>query len=133
MHPVPRPLEQLHRWLTWPLASSVLYAAGFAGPAAFMASLAFVAAAIFAPLMMWKLVQLRKWGWIAGFAVCVGGAFLLPVPDNLIGAYLLSTLPMIAFYGYTFLLKLVVSGWMTDARGDALLAFYDRKYAHKGT
>ncbi len=87
--------------------------AGFWLPAGLLAGVLGVAAAAFTPVLVRDLWQLGRRGWLTAFVVWVGGAAFagLAVPIGIVAFGLV----LVAFYSYTWVLKLAVGEWLREA------------------
>lgn len=108
-------LRRLHRWLEMERWAGVLIVGGFWLPAGPLVGVLGVGAVVFAPVLIHCLWRLGRRGWLAAFAVVVGGA--------MIGARALPSewgalawgLVLLAFYAYTVALGLVARDWLRQA------------------
>lgn len=112
-------LESLHQWLAYELSSAGLSGLAFLLPYRYVVLLLKLAAFIFTPYMLWRLFKAGRFGWIAGFFITVGLPFLYGQradPTGIITGFLLSILPLITFYLYTWALRLHLSEWLMEAQ-----------------
>lgn len=110
-------LDKLHRWLSYELSSAGLSGLAFLVPYKYIADLLTLAAVIFTPYMLWRLFKARRFGWIVGFFITVGFPFLLgrfAGSTGMVAGFLLSVFPLIAFYFYTWMLRLKTGEWLLD-------------------
>ena len=111
-------LQQLHRWLTIGGGSMMLGGSALILPMGIVMMVMLWGAVLFAPFMLWQLYQLQKRGWILGFLIVVGvpliGSFF--VDRVSVFGMILSMLPLVMFFGYTWLLRQYVSGWLEELR-----------------
>jgi hypothetical protein len=109
-----RQLSQLKRWLTG--GGSTVAVAGLAlfAPYGIVFMILTWGAILFAPFLVWRLVQLKRFGWVAAFVIFVGAPLLYGVLTRHDGvtAFILSVFPLLAFYGYTWLLRHSVNVWL---------------------
>ena len=114
-------LGSLHHWLTLEVPTGWLFFISFFGPLSFLVSILKIGAILFTPFMLWKLVLLKRWGWIAGFVVVVVGPYLAAgFVDGWLGGLLEVYIPLGLFYGYTYALKFATSEWLELQRGEAM-------------
>ncbi|WP_412068785.1 hypothetical protein [Rubrivirga sp. IMCC43871] len=105
-------LDRLHHWLTLEGWTGTLAAAGYWVPTGLLAALLGTAAVAFVPYLLTALYAIGRPGWIVGFVGVVGvagaaGAALGPP----FGLYL----ALLAFYAYTWTLRLFVREWLRSA------------------
>lgn len=100
-------LSELHRWLTAGGTTGALAALAFVAPYGLIVALLAAAALLFAPYMLWRLAQCRRYGWIAAFVLGVGppATLALAAPPTGATAFLASGAALFAFYGYVWLLR----------------------------
>lgn len=107
-------LDRLHAWLRAERLASLLGAAAFVVPAGLVALVLAVAAVVFTPVLVHGLWRLRRTGWLAAFAVLVGGALagtaFLPGEWGMLRGALL----LLAFYVYSWALSLAVAEWRRE-------------------
>lgn len=110
-------LERLHHWLTLEGATALAIPAMFFLPIDIGTLLLKWAAIAFTPYMLWRLYQVRRFGWIATFIIAVAAPLaLMRTPETITYAYLLSLLPLLLFYSYTWILRQSVGVWLEEAR-----------------
>jgi hypothetical protein len=106
-------LERLSRILSYHISTASLYIASFFLPVLPIAALA---AVLFAPYMVYVLLQERKYGWITFFVLLI----LLPILPVVLflrhSDYFLIflSLPLAFFYFYCFLLKITIRDWIVE-------------------
>jgi hypothetical protein len=113
-------LRQLHGWLTLESWAGVAGLAGFWLPAAPLAAALGLVAVAFTPLLVHALWHLGRVGWLAAFAVLVGGTMLGMVALGGAGVGLGGALVLLAFYSYTWVLRVAVAEWVREAEEAAL-------------
>lgn len=113
-------LQQLHGWLTLESWAGVGGLAGFWLPAAPLAAALGLAAVVFTPLLVHALWRLGRLGWLTAFVVVVGGMLLGTLVLGSARVGLGGALVLLAFYSFTWVLKLVVAEWVREAEEAAL-------------
>lgn len=111
-------LQHLHRWLTAGGSSGALAGTAFFIPYGIVLTLLKWAAVIFAPYMLWRLAQSKRFGWIAAFMFVVGlplGFSMITQPQG-VGGFIISVVPLFTFYSYTWLLRHTVAEWLEELR-----------------
>lgn len=111
-------LQQLHRWLTVGGSSGAFAGAAFFLPYGIVFMMLKWSAVVFAPYMLWRLAQSRRYGWIAAFVLVVGlplGFSLIAQPQG-VSSFLFSILPLLTFYTYTWLLRHSVGERLEELR-----------------
>lgn len=111
-------LRELHRWLTIGGSSGVLSGGAFFVPYGPIVMLLVAAAILFTPYLLWRLAQVRRYGWIVGFVLTVGLPALIGLYVTLSGlaGFFVAILPLVAFYAYTWLLRSSVGAWLEALR-----------------
>ena len=110
-------LADLHKWLTYELATAPVGILAFAAPG-FLITIVLYAAILFSPYLIWRLAQVKRYGWIAAFLLLVGLPFAIRFifKPEMVGDFLLTWLPLINFYLFTFVLRHSVSGWLEELK-----------------
>jgi hypothetical protein len=106
-------LCELHRWLTWETLSGAGMAGAFILPASLVFSVIMLAAIAFTPYMLYRLYQLRWFGWLATFGLVVGPpcALWLTTSARGVTAILLWGGVLIFYFTYTWALR-----WQVEHR-----------------
>lgn len=117
MHPASdlHRLRRLHHWLTLEGWAGVGGLAGFWLPAGPLAALLSAAAVGFTPVLVHALWTLGRRGWLLSFVVLVGGALVASLAMPGVWGALRWAPVLLAFYGYTWALKLAVAEWVRQA------------------
>lgn len=115
-------LRELHRWLTLEGSSGALMGLALFLPYGFVFTVLRWGAIFFSPFLLWRLLQFKRYGWIAGFVIFVGLPFSVAFLSEAEGAagFLVSVLPLVSFYAYTWMLRYAVEGWLEDITGARL-------------
>jgi hypothetical protein len=112
-------LHRLHYWLKYEGMSGGLFFASFWVPAGLVAGALYVLALVFTPYMIWHLA---KAGWYR--AITLFSAFvLLPFvvsrilpSDGTLGRFLIDWTPLIVFYIFTWILRLLIGEHLSERR-----------------
>ena len=107
-------LQRLHHWLTLEGWAGVSGAAAFWLPYGLVAAGLGIAAVAFTPYLVVTLWRLGRRGWLAAFAGVVGGAVAVAGAWSGAWAGVVGLLPLLVFYGYTWVLKLAVAEWVRE-------------------
>ena len=110
-------LQALHHWLTLEGWAGVGGLIGFWLPTALLAGVLGLAAVVFTPVLVASLWRLRRFGWLAAFGVLVGGTALGTLALGAAWGGLGGALVLLAFYTYTWVLKLAVAEWVREVEG----------------
>ena len=108
-------LERLLRWLTLESWAGLGAAAVLWLPVGLVAGALAAAAVAFTPLLVHALWTLGRRGWLAAFVGLVGGAALATAGLPAEWGVLRGGLVLLAFYSYTWTLKLAVTEWVRAA------------------
>ncbi len=107
-------LRQLYRYLTVEASTLVLFFAWFIVPPAILLLILTALAVLFTPYMLTVLFLEKRYGWIAGFVLIVGGATaasLLPAKSPILDV-VLTWAPLFLFYGYCWSLRIAIADWL---------------------
>lgn len=119
-------LVQLNRWLNYQASTVFLFTLALIGLPSFVMALAKILAVAFSPFMVWKLVKLRRWGWLIGFGVFVMSPFAFASGAGTMAAsFLLRYLPLIMFFVFCIALKLASNGWIETERDESQMQKLD--------
>ena len=112
-------LQQLHYWLAYEGLTFLGGSAAFWLPYQLVFTVLVLLAAVFTPYMLWQLFRARWFKSIGVFVVVVLLPFVcskvVPVNDPL-AEFLLLALPLVAFYVYTWVLRLVLGEHLSERR-----------------
>jgi len=112
-------LRQLHYWLRYESLSVLGGGAAFWIPYGLIVAILGILAALFAPYMLWRLWTARWYKSIVVFVVLVVFPFVafrfIPIEDTL-AKYLVMSVPLVNFYIYTWVLRLVLGEHLEQAR-----------------
>ncbi len=121
-------LLELHHWLAYGGLTFLGGAAAFWLPYTLIFSVLTILAVLFVPYMLWKLYVggWHKAIWIFAIVVLIPlAASRLVASENFLLKFLLIAGPLIAFYTYTWILRLVLGEHLDELRA-ARLSDYER-------
>ncbi len=112
-------LEKLHYWLKWGSGSASMVVALFWIPYGMVLMVVNFLAVIFAPYLLVRLVQARRFKAVAVFVIVV----LLPFAiSRIVGAgssmsfFFLSVFPLVAYYFYLWILTMQIGEYLSQQR-----------------
>lgn len=103
-------LRQLHYWLKWEGLIPFAGVGVFFIPYSLVMMALVGAAVIFAPYLLYQLWRARWFKTIGVFVIVVIGPFAswLVDPDDVVVRFILQYLPLVAFYFFAWILRLVI-------------------------
>lgn len=119
-------VERLYYWLNYQTKTIFIGGGLFWLPVGPIIWLLTAAACLFAPYLMWRLLQARWYKTLILFVVAVVTPYTMSLfanPQNQIMGYILSFGPLLAFYLFTWILKFVLGDTVDQIKGDKMLAY----------
>ena len=113
-------LRQLHYWLRYEGLTPLLGGFAFFVPYGLVMTVLVGLAVVFAPYMVWQLWRAKWFKTLAVFAVCVGVPLVVSrfvSADSFVLKFLLTYGPLVPFYFFTWILRLVIGEELAERSG----------------
>lgn len=110
-------LRKLHYWLRYEGLTPILGGGAFWLPYSLITTALIILAALFTPYLLWHLAKAKWYRAIAVFitVVCVPFLAALLAETDLSMGFLLSMVPLVCFYLYTWTLRFVIGEQLREA------------------